>query len=224
MLLLTLLCASWINRLVLRRDLNRHSDIIISMHGISALFIFIFFLVCACALFLGLYVEWKTAGTRRRTLGLIGLTVFVLLWFSFIGSLYAQKAYFHYKLWKLRASDVYSIRIGKHDFTDQRTLGEIVGALHHSRWFEVNHGGWGDSIPLTIQMRSGSNMTLEVALYFQEKGAIIGPEHGHGRVQLATMGFAIAPELPHVLMNYGVNLPDCDTAHGRRCTAEQLNP
>jgi len=194
------------------------------MYGISAFFIFLFFLVCASAVLLGLYLEWKNRKTRGKTLELIGLTTFVVVWLSFTASSCIQKAHFNYKLWKLNASDVYSIHIGKHDFREQRTLDEIVGALHHSRWFEVNHGGWGDSIPLTIRMRSGGDMTIEVALYFRETGAIIGPAPGGGRVHTDTPGFAIAPELPRVLMNSGVHLPDCGTALGTICSPEQLNP
>lgn len=193
------------------------------MYGIKALLMFIGALGVG-TLFLGaLVAEWRYAlrfkGGKRR---LIGITVFVLLWASMLASVYIRKAHFHYMLWKLDASDVYSVQIGRHDFRDRATIEDLVAALRRNRWFEVNHGGWGDSIPLIVRRRSGDYIALDVAIYFREPGAIIGPANAQGLGYSATQAFA--PDLPSALEKHAVRLPDCDTPHGRPCTPDKLNP
>lgn len=191
------------------------------MHGIWAYLILIGFLFVAAILFSGLLREWKSKPRTERPLKLIGFAAF-FFWFSMISSIYVRKAKFHYDLRQLTASDVYSIQIGRHDFRDRQIIMELVGALGRSRWFEVNHGGWGDSIPITIRRHSENDFVIDAAKYFREPGAIIGPANSRGLGYSATEAFA--PELPSLLEKYGVQLPDCDTAHGKPCTASQLNP
>src|SRR6266446_937920 len=77
-------------------------------------------------------------------------------------------------------------------------------------------------LPALLRRNSGRDIVIDVAKYFMKRGAIIGPSNPQGLGHSPTQGFA--PELPRVLGKYGVTLPDCDTPHGRSCSAEQLNP
>jgi hypothetical protein len=166
-------------------------------------------------------MKWRRQD-RQTLLGLAGLTAFFALWLALILSGFVHRALFLRELSRLKATDVDSIQIGKHELRNQQAINEVVTALHQSRWFEVNHGGWGDSVRLTIHRRSRKDMNLDVALYFREPAAIISPAHQPGESYIATEAFVA--ELPAVLRKYDIDLPDCDTAHGRPCTAAQLNP
>jgi hypothetical protein len=193
------------------------------MYGVRAVLILAGFLVVAAFLFGGIIAAWKTKPKGQRAdLKLIGVTTFLVLWFCLISMHYVGKLRFHNELRQLQALDVYSVQIGKHDFRDRTAIEEIVGALRQSRWFEVNHGGWGDSIPLRVRRNSGRDIVIDVAKYFREPGAIIGRTNPQGLGYSTTQAFA--PELARVLDKYGVALPDCDTPRGRPCSAEQLNP
>ena len=189
------------------------------MYGVKALLIFLGFMTGAAIFFGAAILLWREKLRGRTSLGPpLFVTLFVSLWFSLISSVYIRKALFYNELSKLNASDVYSIHVGHHDFTDQPAIDDIVSALRHYRWFEVNHGGWGDSIPMTLRRHSREPMNISVALYFREPAAIVGPNQG------LAVSPAFAPELPQALERHGVKLPDCDTAYRRPCTAEQLNP
>ena len=192
------------------------------MYGAKAFLIFLGVLTVASAFLLGVFELWKDGKKGRFGLRGAGLTAFVFLWVSLISSVYIRKAHFHYELWRPSASDVTSIQIGRHDFRDQQTIEDIVGALRRNRWFEVNHGGWGDSVPMTLRMHSDKAMAIDVALYFREPAAIIGPATPKGLGFSASQAFA--PELPRALERHGVKLPDCDTPHEKPCTPELLNP
>jgi hypothetical protein len=193
------------------------------MIGITAYLVLIGFLVVAAFLFSAIFVDWKNRPrTERPPLKLIGTTAFLVLWFALISSLYVRKARFHYDLRQLSPSDVYSIQIGRHDFRDPKAIEDLVGALRQSRWFEANHGGWGDSIPMRIRRHSGNDFQIDAAKYFPKPAAIIGPSDPRGLGYSATEAFA--PELSSLLEKYGVQLPDCDTPHGKPCTDSQLNP
>ena len=193
------------------------------MRGGWAVLILVGFLVIAGILFSGIVAGWRAKPKGQLSYAkLIGITAFLALWFVLISMPYANGVRFHYQLRQLQASGIYSVQIGRHDSRDRAAIEEIVGALRQSHWFEVNHGGWGDSIPLTLRRNSGRDIVIDVAKYFMKRGAIIGPSNPQGLGHSPTQGFA--PELPRVLGKYGVTLPDCDTPHGRSCSAEQLNP
>lgn len=192
------------------------------MYGANAFLIFLGVLTVASAFLLGVFELWKEERKERLGVRRIGLTAFVLLWVFLISSVYIRKAHFHYELWKLNASDVTSIQIGRHDFRDQQTIEDIVGALRRNRWFEVNHGGWRTSVPMILRKHSGEAMGIDVALYFREPAAIIGPATPQGLGHSASQAFA--PDLPRALERHGVKLPDCDTSSKKPCTEEQLNP
>jgi hypothetical protein len=194
-----------------------------AMYGAKAFLIAVMFVVCSFALMFGLRDFWKNRDQRPSGLGWRLLyTAFFLFWFSGVCSHFYEKAHFHYQLSKLSPQEISSIRIGRHEFRDPEVVKEVVDALNRSRWFEVNHGGWGDSIPLTLEKRSGGEMVLDVAEYFQKPGAIIGPANAKGLGYSKTE--AISVDLPQVLEGNGVKLPHCDTAHDNPCTPEQLNP
>ncbi len=193
------------------------------MRGGWAVLILVGFLVIAGILFSGIVAGWRAKPKGQLSYAkLIGITAFLALWFVLISMHYVNGVRFHYQLRQLQASGIYSVQIGRHDFRERAAIEEIVGALRQSRWFEVNHGGWGDSIPLTVRRNSGLDLVIDVAKYFMKPGAIIGPRSPQGLGHSPTQAFA--PELPRVLDKYGVALPDCDTPHRRPCSADQLNP
>ncbi len=134
------------------------------MYGTQAVLILVGFLAVAVLLFGGIVAEWKAKPKGQRAgLKLIGVTVFLVSWFCMIFTHYVNEVQFHYQLRHLQASGIYSVQIGKHDFRDRAAIQEIVGAVRQSRWFEANHGGWGDSVqpghianlPIWIQFFSG---------------------------------------------------------------------
>ncbi len=192
------------------------------MHGGWAVLIFVGFLVIAGILFSGIVAGWRAKPKGQLSYAkLIGITAFLALWFGLISMHYVNGVRFHYQLRQLQASGIYSVQIGRHDFRDRAAIEEIVGALRQSRWFEVNHGGWGDSIPLT-EKEFGTRHRDRRREVLHETRSNHWAEQPTGLGHSPTQGFA--PELPRVLGKYGVTLPDCDTPHGRSCSAEQLNP
>jgi hypothetical protein len=192
------------------------------MYGVPAFLIFLGFAIFSMFLVLVIFLIWRNRHGEKAERGSVLLSVFLLLWLTLVSSVYGREALFHYQLRSLNASDVVSVQIGRHNFTDPATITEIVGALRRSRWFQSNHGGWGDSIPMILSRRSEKSMTLDVALYFRVPAAIIGPATRRGLGNSVTQRFA--PELLTVLERHGVKLPDCDTAYRRPCTPEQLDP
>lgn len=196
------------------------------MYGIKAVLIFAGFLVCAAFLLAGTVALWKErsgrTGKQQGTIKAVGITVFVALWFTLISKHFIGDWRFEFMLRHLRASDVDSIEIGRHDFRDRQVIEDLVNSVRGSRWFEVNHGGYGDSIPLRLHFKSGSDVVLDVAKFFREPGAIVGPANPRGLGHSASE--AISTDLPRVLERYDVALPDCDTAHDKPCTAAQLKP
>jgi len=193
------------------------------MRGLSAFLILALFLGVAIIFFIAIYFLWKeTRQNKVSKLKAAGFSAFVALWFVLIASGYVERAQFHHALHQLKTSDVQSIRIGKHEFRDRAAIEEIAGTLRQSRWFEVNHGGWGDAIPLVITSNLGQTTIVMVARYFREQGAVVARSDSRDELDLKTVEFS--PELPKVLEKYGIALPDCDTPHGRRCSESQLNP
>ena len=75
---------------------------------------------------------------------------------------------------------------------------------------------------MILRRHSGEAIVIDVALYFREPAAIIGPANPQGLAYSGTQAFA--PEVPRALERNGLKLPDCDTAHRKSCTPEQLNP
>jgi hypothetical protein len=166
---------------------------------------------------------WRKSGTPQASFfRRMGYSAFILVWIFMMCSVFYRKARVLYQLERLNAQDISDVKIGKHDFRDPETVREVGDALKHGRWFEVNHGGWGESISLTLQKRSGGAIVLNVATYFREPAAIISPANRQGLSYSQTQ--AIAPELPQVLEKHGVRLPTSDTLHDKPCTPDQLNP
>ena len=193
------------------------------MHGLSALLILALFVGVAIIFFVAIYFLWKdTAQNKVSKLKALGFSAFVALWFVLIARGYVERALFHHALHELKTSDVQSIRIGKHEFRERAPIEEIASTLRQSRWFEVNHGGWGDAIPLVMTSNSGKTTIVMVAKYFREQGAVVARSELQDELDLRTVEFS--PELPKALEKYGVALPDCDTPHGRPCSQSQLNP
>jgi hypothetical protein len=193
------------------------------MHGISAFLIFIGFLLVAAALAYTIWSLWKNRRTEQISFSkLVFVTLFVGLWFSAISLTYVRKVNSLSKLRNLSPSATYSVQIGRHEFKDAQSIEAILQALERTQWFEVNHGGWGDSVRLTIKRRDGNDLVLEVAQYFRERGAIVRITNPRGQ-GLGT-GELFSPELPDVLERLGVRLPQCDTPRGKPCTTDQLNP
>jgi len=190
------------------------------MHGPKAFLLFAGFIVVALFLCLGVIAAWKDKRSSRN--GLLAITVFLVLWLGVSSAGYIRRARFLNELSNINASDVYSVQIGKHDLRDQPTIDDVVGALRQSHWFEVNHGGWGDSVHLVIRRRTHGDMVLDVARYFREPAAIVGPSNPQGLGYSTTHAFA--PELLRALEKHSIKLPDCDSAHDRPCSADQLQP
>ena len=192
-----------------------------AMHGPIAFLPAIGFIGVAVILLVAIAKEWESPSRESTYLRRAGLTLFVLLWAAAMCLTIYTRARFLYQLHSLKPEEIDSIEIGKHTFADRETVKSVVGALRKSEWFEANHGGWGDSIHLTLRKHSGDEVVLDLALYFRERAAIVRPAPRPGTSYVVTD--AISIPLLEVLEQVGVRLPDCDTGHGRPCTAEQLN-
>jgi|ERR1051326_1082518 hypothetical protein len=140
----------------------------------------------------------------------------VSLWMGFMLFMVYGELRFHYDLWALQPKNVTEISVGQHRFIDQPSISQIVTAMKSSEWYSVNHGGWGDEIPVVLRMTSGAVWQMRSGYHFAQHGAVViksSEPNGRGW----QFGQVFSPALPGVLEQLGVPLSHCDTAHGQPC-------
>ena len=182
------------------------------MIGWSSLWLKALFFLVALGFGTALYREWRNLVRDHRpvTSKLILISAFVVLWMLSIFQLFVREALFHHELRRLRTEQVESIEIGNDVRADPNSISAIVRELNQAKWFEVNHGGWGEEVRFVIRLKSGKRLTYHVARYFRQPGAVLTSMSGYdssGRGMSWNNGVVFCPALPDLLSERGILLP-----------------
>ena len=167
--------------------------------------------------------EWMRIllGRSRPSAKLFGISVFILLWAVLISQLFVREFCLHHRLSTLRPEQVASIEVDGHSLTDRDQIASVTSVLNRPRWFEGNHGGWADTVPLIIHFKSGGMQYYGVGSYLRQEGAIVDstPAPGQHFIRWSS-GYVFYQALPSVLAHAGIMLPNCQSLpDGRYCTS-----
>ena len=157
----------------------------------------------------------------KLSIGGTATLVFVALWILMGASYGYHVLRFHYELWRLQSDEVVSMQIGHQRFLDRAAIADVVNDLKASEWYSVSHGGWGDEVPLVLNMRAGETWRMRVGYHFTQQGAVVqrlNIDPGTKHRMIVTWGYVFSDRLPNTFQRIGIPLPLCDTAHGRPCS------
>jgi hypothetical protein len=180
--------------------------------GVASIWPKLFFLLVFTVLLTVLLNEWsKVARNKAPVTGrqLFG-SIFFLLWSFLIIQLFVREMAFHRSLANLRYEALENIEVEGRTLNDPKGISEIANSLSGAQWFEANHGGWADEIPLVLHFRSGQQRTYHVALYLRQEGAVVISMSNFDRAGKGSgwsNGVAFCPRLPAALAASGVHLP-----------------
>lgn len=166
--------------------------------------------------------EWKPVlrGRSGLTRNLLIISAFLVVWIALLTQLFVREFLLHHRLRNLRPDSVASIEINGRSLTDRDQIAAITSVLNRPQWFEVNHGGWADTVPLIVHLKSGEAQDYAAGFYLRAEGAVLlstsSPVHG----MKWNGGQVFYPQLPAVLARAGVTLPNCQSlSDGRFCTS-----
>jgi hypothetical protein len=148
-------------------------------------------------------------------------SAFLLLWLSLFAQLYVRQFFLHHNLHNLRSDSIASIEVNGRSLTDRNQIAAVTGVLTSPQWFSVNHGGWADTVPLVIHLKSGAVQYYEVGRYLRREGAVVGSTPGPGSHPILwSSGYVFYRDLPSVFAHAGFTLPNCQSLpSGRYCTS-----
>jgi len=174
-----------------------------------------------------LFRGWISVLLRRSSFSgeqLIG-SAFILLWLCLFVQLFVREFFLHHNLQNLRPDSVASIEANGRSLTDRGEIAAVTAVLNHPQSFSVNHGGWADTVPLIIHLKSGSTQYYEVGYYLRQEGAVVDSTPGPGPhfIRWAS-GYVFYQDLPSVLARAGVTLPNCQSLPGGRLCASCERP
>jgi hypothetical protein len=180
--------------------------------GVTSIWPKIFFLLVFAVFVSALINDWlKVAKKKAPATGkLLFGSIFFLLWSFMIIQLFVREMAFHGDLANLRFEALESVEVEGQILSDPNDISEIVNSLNGAQWFEVNHGGWADEVPLVLHFRSGQQRTYHVALYLRHEGAVLismSNFDSAGKGSGWSNGVAFCPRLPGALAASGVYLP-----------------
>jgi hypothetical protein len=180
--------------------------------GVTSIWPKIFFLLVFAVFISALINDWlKVAKKKAPATGkLLFGSIFFLLWSFMIIQLFVREMAFHGDLANLRFEALESVEVEGQILSDPNDISEIVNSLNGAQWFEVNHGGWADEVPLVLHFRSGQQRTYHVALYLRQEGAVLismSNFDSAGKGSGWSNGVAFCPRLPGALAASGVYLP-----------------
>jgi hypothetical protein len=180
--------------------------------GVTSIWPKIFFLLVFAVFISALINDWlKVAKKKAPATGkLLFGSIFFLLWSFMIIQLFVREMAFHGDLANLRFEALESIEVEGQILSDPNDISEIVNSLNGAQWFEVNHGGWADEVPLVLHFRSGQQRTYHVALHLRQEGAVLismSNFDSAGKGSGWSNGVAFCPRLPGALAASGVYLP-----------------
>lgn len=180
--------------------------------GVTSIWPKIFFLLVFAVFLSGLINDWSKVAKKKgpATGKLLFVSIFFLLWSFLIIQLFVREMAFHRDLANLRYEALENIEVEDRTLSDPNSISEIVNSLNGAQWFEVNHGGWADEVPLVLHFRSGEQRTYHVALYLRQEGAVLISMSNFDRAGKGSgwsNGVVFCPRLPVVLAASGVYLP-----------------
>jgi hypothetical protein len=111
---------------------------------------------------------------RTRRAGNAVVVILLAGFAALIGSRFYHQGASRRFLQTLRAGDVAQVRVGNRSISQPEQVAAVVEALNHSEQYSANHGGWGRSQWLVVELKSGQQRAFTVAKYEREKGAIVG--------------------------------------------------
>jgi hypothetical protein len=158
------------------------------------------------------YSGWRDVFRKRRpaTSKLVLSSAFVALWMLGFLQLYLREVLVHRELRQLRPEQGGSLEIGGDLITDSNSISAIVQELNQAKWFELNHGGWGEEVRFVVHLKSNEHRTFYVARYLRQPGAVLISMSGYdsnGSGMSWSNGVVFCPGLPALLSNSGISLP-----------------
>ena len=182
------------------------------MIGVTSIWPKIFFLLVLAVFLSALINDWSKVAKKKApaTGKLLFGSIFFLFWSFMIIQLFVREMAFHGDLANLRFEALESIEVEGRILNDPNDISGIVNSLNGAQWFEVNHGGWADEVPLVLHFRSGQQRTYHVALYLRQEGAVLismSNFNSAGKGSGWSNGVAFCPRLPGALAASGVYLP-----------------
>ncbi|HEY6248717.1 MAG TPA: hypothetical protein VI685_02085 [Candidatus Angelobacter sp.] len=170
------------------------------MPGKLALAIEIFALV----LFV-LFVAWSVKGIHSQKALLRQRHFYSAIIFCAVTLLMAIRTFeeikLHLFLYNLTTSSVARISVGEREIDRREDLAVVIPSLNDVDWFLVNHGGWGEEVPLKITLKNGKVQIFSVGRYRRQEGAVLDfGQHGG-------FGSGFCRQLPSALNKIGIQLP-----------------
>jgi hypothetical protein len=196
--------------------------------GVASIWPKLFFLLVFIG-FLSVFINgWSKVAKRKApvTGKLLFGSIFFLLWAFLFIQLAVREMAFHQDLAGLRQEAVKSIEVADQTLDDPDGISKVVTSLNRAQWFEVNHGGWADEVPLAIHFGSGQQRTYHVALYLRQEGAVLISMSNFGRAGKGSgwsNGVAFCPQLPSALAASRVYLPRARTERQKGQNAQSEN-
>jgi hypothetical protein len=166
---------------------------------------------------------WIAVLLRRSTFSgeQLFASAFLVLWLGLFIQLFVREFFLHHTLQNLRPDSIASIEANGRSLTDPGQIAAVTGVLNHPQSFSVNHGGWADTVPLIVRLKSGDAQYYEVGYYFRRDGAIVDATPSPSSHSLRwSSGYVFYQDLPSVLASAGVTLPRCQHRYdGGFCTS-----
>jgi hypothetical protein len=143
--------------------------------GVSSIWPKLLFLLVFLVFLTAFISGWSQVAKRKAAVTgkLLFGSIFFVLWGFLIIQLFVREVAFHYDLANLRSGAVKSIEVGDQTLDHPNSILGIVNSLNGAQWFEANHGGWADEVPLVLHFRSGEQRTYHVAFYLRQEGAVL---------------------------------------------------
>jgi hypothetical protein len=99
-----------------------------------------------------------------------------------------------------------AIRIGNRVLTSEQDIEAICSVLRETEWFEVQHGGWGEELPMTVRTGKGHEYRYRIGYYKVHHDAVILHRVGGDKTYLlGEVGFN--SQLPGLLSRMDISLP-----------------
>jgi hypothetical protein len=153
-----------------------------------------------------LFVSFAAIRQEKSKLKWIVLALFcVFVATSFVLPKSAETRMF-FKLRNLRSAEIKSVTANGRSISSRQEIDSLADELQKLNWFSSQHDGWGREVPLVIETQSGELITLRVAYYLKNRGAVVRGRLG-GRHAYQDYDVGFSEGLLDTLISLGASLP-----------------